>query len=194
MALVGFQYPKHRDHADDFVILCRAATNAAAALRRVQVGTAEAGLTWHPEKTRLVDLNGPDGFDFLGYHFQRDRHRPGRFYRWPRKKSVQKLKDTLRAKTPRVSGQSLRGIITRVNRTLRGWLEYFQHTNVATVFPELDGWLRRRLRRILLKRHKQHDHQGRGLAHRRWPHAYFAEQGLYSLALAHAAVRRSARR
>lgn len=191
MAKDGFEMVRY---ADDFVILCRDATTAAAALRRVQQWTAEAGLTLHPEKTRLVDLNGPDGFDFLGYHFQRDRRRPGRYHRWPRKKSVQKLKDTVRAKTPRVSGQSLRVIIASVNRTLRGWFEYFKHTNVATVFPGLDSWLRRRLRRILLKRHKQHDHQGRGLAHRRWPNAYFAEQGLYSLALAHASVRRSAGR
>jgi hypothetical protein len=46
----------------------------------------------------------------------------------------------------------------------------------------------------VLKRHKQQDHQGRGLAHQRWPNAYFAEQGLFSLALAHASLRRSARR
>ncbi len=81
-------------------------------------------------------------------------------------------------------------IIANVNRTLRGWFEYFKHTNVATVFPKLDG----RLRRILLKRRKQHRHQGRGRAHQRWPNAYFAEHGLYSLATAHALARQSARR
>ena len=85
-------------------------------------------------------------------------------------------------------------IIANVNRTLRGWFEYFKHTNVATVFPQLDGRLRRRLRRILLKRRKQHRHQGRERAHQRWPNAYFAEQGLYSLATAHALARQSARR
>ena len=82
MATDGFEMVRY---ADDFVILCRDAMSAAAALRRgVQQWTAEAGLTLHPEKTRLVDLNGPDGFDFLGYHFQRDRRRPGRYHRWPR--------------------------------------------------------------------------------------------------------------
>jgi RNA-directed DNA polymerase len=199
MAESGFEMVRY---ADDLVILCRDAAAAEAALARVRSWAAEAGLTLHAGKTRIVDLNGPDGsdktrpagFDFLGYHFQRDRRRPQRFYRWPREKSVQKLKDALRAKTPRTSGRSLPVIIANVNRTLRGWFEYFKHTNVATVFPQLDGRLRRRLRRILLKRRKQHRHQGRGRAHQRWPNAYFAEQGLYSLATAHALARQSARR
>ncbi len=199
MAESGFEMVRY---ADDLVILCRDAAAAEAALVRVRSWAAEAGLTLHADKTRIVDLNGPDGsdsnrpagFDFLGYHFQRDRRRPQRFHRWPREKSVRKLEDALRAKTPRTSGRSLSVIIANVNRTLRGWFEYFKHTNVATVFPKLDGRLRRRLRRILLKRRKQHRHQGRGHAHQRWPNAYFAEHGLYSLATAHALARQSARR
>jgi RNA-directed DNA polymerase len=191
MAAEGFELVRY---ADDLVILCRDAAAAEAALRQVQNWAATADLVLHPDKTRLVDLNGPEGFDFLGYHFQRDRRRPGRFHRWPRKKSVQKLKATLRVKTQRLSGQSLRMIIANVNRTLRGWFAYFKHTNVATVFPGLDGWLRRRLRRILLKRHRQHRHQGCGRAHQRWPNAFFAGQGLYSLAVAHALLRQSALR
>jgi len=191
MAECGFKMVRY---ADDLVILCRDATTAQATLAKVQAWSAEAGLTLHPSKTRTVDLNGPEGFDFLGYHFKRDRRRTGRFLRFPRDKSVQKLKATLRDKTPRCSGQSLRVIIANVNRTLRGWFEYFKQTNVATVFPDLDGGLRRRLRRILLKRRKKHRHQGRGRAHQRWPNAYFAGQGLYSLTTAHALARQSARR
>lgn len=191
MAESGFEMVRY---ADDLVILCRSAVEAQAALAKVRSWAAEAGLTLHPSKTRIVDLNGPDGFDFLGYHFQRDRRQTGRFLRFPREKSVRKLKDALRVKTPRVSGQSLRAIIANVNRTLRGWFEYFKHTNVATVFPDLDGGLRRRLRRILLKRQKKHRHNGKGSAHQRWPNAFFAGQGLFSLAPAHALLRQPARR
>ncbi len=148
-----------------------------------------------------MDLNGPDGlnsnrpagYDFPGYHFQRDRRRPQRFHRWPRAKSVRKLEAALRAQTPRTSGRSLPVIIANVNRTLRGWFEYFKHTKVATAFPKLDGRLRRRLRPILLERRKQHRHPGRGRAHRRRPNAYSAEHGLYSLVPAHALARQSAR-
>ena len=81
--------------ATHLVVLCRSLEEAAAVLAVVQEWTAAAGLLLHPAKTRLV--NAPtQGFDFLGYHFVNGRHRP-------RSKSLQKLKDTVRAKTKRTS-------------------------------------------------------------------------------------------
>jgi RNA-directed DNA polymerase len=171
-------------YADDFVILCRSEAEAHKALERVQAWTADAGLTLHPVKTRIVDAD-QEGFDFLGYHFERGK-------RWPRDKSLEKLKDAIRAKTPRQHGHSLSVIIASVNRTTRGWFEYFKQTSYTTVFRNLDGLIRRRLRRILLKRHRKHDHNGRGMAHYRWPNAYFAEQGLFSMEAAHVQLRQSA--
>jgi RNA-directed DNA polymerase len=189
MAERGFEMVRY---ADDLVILCRTRKEADAALQQIQAWTMEAGLILHPTKTRIVNLNEGEGFDFLGYHFQSDRRNRNRILRWPREKSLGKLKDALRAKTPRVCGQSLLTIIAQLNRTLRGWFEYFQHTNVATVLPGLDGWIRRRLRRILLKRHKRSRHSGLGTAHQRWPNVYFAELGLFSLTRAHALAHQSA--
>ena len=98
----------------------------------------------HPEKTHLVDLQQPGGFDFLGYHFERG-------YRLPRKKSLQKLKDAVRQKTRRTHGHSLAVIIDDLNRTLRGWFEYFKHSRQAAFVP-LDEWVRMRLRCILRRR------------------------------------------
>ncbi len=95
---------------------------------------------------------------------------------------------------PRKHGQSLSDIIASVNRTTWGWFEYFKHTSYTNVFRSLDGLIRRRLRRILLKRHRKHDHNGRGLAHYRWPNAFFAEQGLFSMEAAHVRIRQSALR
>lgn len=91
-----------------------------------------------------VHAQHPGGFDFLGYHFERGT-------RWPRQKSAQKLKDTIRTKTKRTNGQSLAAIILDVNRTVRGWFEYFKHSH-RTTFPTLDSWVRMRLRSILRKR------------------------------------------
>lgn len=68
-----------------------------------------------------------------------------------------------------MSGRSLRAIIANVNRTLRGWFEYFKHYKVATVLLDLDGRPRRRLRRILPKREKRHWRQGRGAPIRNGP-------------------------
>jgi len=189
MAQRGYEMVRY---ADDIVILCRSPEEADAALGHLRTWTTQAGLTLHPTKTRIADMQEPGGFDFLGYHFERDRRNPLRIMRWPREKSQRKLKDVLRERTPRLCGHSLLEIIAQLNRTLRGWFEYFQHTNVTTVFSRLDGWLRRRLRRILLKRHRRSRHSGLGNAHQRWPNNYFAKLGLFSLTRAHGLVSRPA--
>ena len=148
----------------------------------MQTWTAAVGLQLHPEKTRIVDATQPGGFDFLGYHFERG-------LRWPRIKSVQKLKDTLRGYTHRCNGHSLQVIIANVNRSLRGWFEYFKHSH-RTTFAPLDGWVRMRLRSILRKR-KGRRGRGRGLDHQRYPNRFFEERGLFSLSAAHASARQS---
>jgi RNA-directed DNA polymerase len=182
MARQGFEMVRY---ADDFVILCRSEAEARAALAEVQAWTTSAGLTLHPTKTRIVDARQSGGFDFLGYHFEAGR-------RWPRAKSRKKLQDKIRAMTRRTQGQSLRVIITGLNRTLRGWFEYFQHSHRFT-FERLDHWVRMRLRSILRYRRGRQG-RGRGRDHQRWPNAYFAELGLFSLVAARVTAGQSSRR
>jgi RNA-directed DNA polymerase len=169
MREAGFEMTRY---ADDFVILCRTAEQARRALEVVQQWTAEVGLTLHPDKTRLVNLDEPGGFDFLGYHFERD-------HRWPRDKSLAKLKESIRAKTRRNNGQSLDEMIARINRTARGWYGYFKHS-WKHVFVALDKWIRMRLRSVLRRRQKRRG-RGRGADHQRWPNAFFAARGLFSM-------------
>lgn len=173
-------------YADDFVILCRSQAEAEQALTQVRHWCEAEGLTVHPTKTRIVDVR-TEGFDFLGYRFQTTRR--GRLTRWPRKKSDQKLKDTIRAQTKRTNGHCLQVIIADVNRTLRGWFGYFQHSCRST-FGSVDRWVRMRLRSILRKRSGR---TGRGRDHQRWPNAFFADQGLYSLEAAFALASQSPR-
>jgi RNA-directed DNA polymerase len=182
-AVAGAGYEMVR-YADDFVILCRTAAEAEQGLALVQRWTAAAGLRLHPTKTHLVDLHQPGGFEFLGYHFDRDR-------RWPRKKSVQKLKATVRQQTRRTNGRSLAVIIEEVNRVLRGWFVYFKHSHGT--FADLDVWVRQRLRAILRKRHHLPG-RARGRDYQRWPNAFFAAHGLFSLAASLASYRQSVQR
>lgn len=171
-------------YADDFVLLCRTEEAARSALERVKEWTAQAGLTLHPEKTRIV--NAAEGeFVFLGYRFK-----PGK--KFPGPKPLKKLKDTIRQRTKRTNGNSMACIISRLNPVLAGWMEYFKHA-YKTSFPDLDGWIRMRLRSILRKRSKRRG-RGRGMDHHRWPNAYFAGLGLYSLVAAHAKACQSSRR
>ena len=181
MALAGFQMVRY---ADDFVILCRSEDEAKAALARVQTWVLENGLTLHPQKTRIVDATQPGGFDFLGYHFERG-------YRWPRRKAMDRLKDKVRALTPRTSGVSLEVTITRLNEVLRGWFGYFQHSH-RTAFPKVDSYIRGRLRSILRKRAGRRG-RSRGNDHQRWRNHYFDELGLFNLTQAYALACQSPR-
>ena len=69
---------------------------------------------------------------------------------------------------------------------------YFKHSYRGTFRP-LDGWIRMRLRRILRKRSGKHP-EARRVDHWRWPNAFFAAHGLFSMTEAHAALSQSARR
>jgi RNA-directed DNA polymerase len=178
LAAAGYEMTRY---ADDLVIQCRTAEEAAAALEMVRAWVTERGLTLHPTKTKIVHVD-EDGFEFLGYRFIKHR-------RFPRQQSLAKFKETIRGKTKRTSGHSLQAIIADVNRTLRGWFEYFKHS-WRTTFRDVDGWIRMRLRSILRKRAGRHG-RGHGQDHHRYPNAYFAELGLFSLTTAHVRERQS---
>jgi RNA-directed DNA polymerase len=171
-------------YADDFVILCRTADEAMAALRQAEAWVTENGLTLHPDKTRIGDSRQPgQGFDFLGYRFEAG-------YRFVRKKSRNAFKDKVRAKTGRGRGVSLGRIIADLNPMLRGWSGYFQYV-VPSELRALDGFIRRRLRAVLRKQEKRPGF-GRNLDdHQRWPNAFFAEHGLFTLTTAHYHARHS---
>jgi RNA-directed DNA polymerase len=179
MAESGFEMIRY---ADDFVIMCRSREEADRALAVVAHWVEENDLMLHPTKTKVVDSR-TDGFDFLGYTFRGWRGEPGRL-RLVRKKSMDKLKDFIRAKTKRSNGNSLTWTINTLNLTLRGWFGYFRHCH-WNVYTDLDGYIRGRLRGILRKRRGSRG-RGRGLDHQRWPNTYFDEHKLYSLARAHA--------
>lgn len=171
-------------YADDFVVLCRNAAEANAALELVAQWTAANGLTLHPDKTHVGDAMQPgQGFEFLGFRFEAGR-------RWVRKKSMQKLKDRVRELTPRTGGKGIAKVVEQLNPVLRGWFAYFRHADGWT-FPMVDGFVRRRLRSILRKHDRKSAKGARSNAdHRAWPNAYFAERGLFTLTAAHAAASR----
>jgi len=173
-------------YADDFVILCRTRRDAEQALSRATAWMSEAGLTLHPDKTRIVNMANGEGFDFLGYHFEMSRKTPGKLNKWPREKSRQALRDTVRDKTRRTSGHALERIITSLNRTLRSWFAYFKHSHPRT-FIATDGFVRRRLRSILNRRAGK-DGRGWGLANQRWTNAFFENAGLFSMTSEHRAI------
>jgi RNA-directed DNA polymerase len=174
MAARGYRMVRY---ADDFVVLCADEAEAQAALVAIQNWVEEAGLSLHPTKTRLVDAGEAGGFDFLGYHFE--QYRGGSGKRWPRRKSEQKLRAAIRAKTSRLRSGEMSVIIMELNPTLRGWYAYFQYS-VPSALAAVDGWVRRRLRSIQRWRWGRKG-SSRGRENVEMPNAWFTERGLFSL-------------
>jgi RNA-directed DNA polymerase len=171
-------------YADDLVILCQTMEDACAALSLLQEWTHANGLTLHPEKTRVGNCLKPeDGFEFLGYRFESGR-------RSVRAKSLNALRDKVRQKTGRTRSGSLSSIIEELNPTLRGWFEYFKHAHWYA-FSSADGFVRRRLRAILRKRDKKPSLVMSQADNRRWPNAFFAAHGLFTMTEAYAQACRS---
>ena len=170
-------------YADDFVVLCDSMEKAQEALALIQAFANENGLTLHPDKTHIGDcrIKG-QGFEFLGYRFEAG-------HRFVRKKSILRLRDRIRAKTRRTSGQSLARTIEALNPMLKGWFAYFKHATSG--LKDVDAFVRRRLRAMLRKQEKR---PGCGAAPEdrlRWPNAFFASAGLFTLDTAWRQARQS---
>ena len=161
-------------YADDFVILCENEERAQEALKHVREWTVANGLTLHPDKTHLGDCSQRGrGFEFLGYRFEAGR-------RWIRRKSIKALRDKIRDKTWRARSGSMGLIIEELNPMLKGWFNYFKHAH-RTEYKSIDGFIRRRLRALLLRRNKRKGLGKTIKTHKRWPNAYFAKLGLFTM-------------
>lgn len=124
-------------YADDFVVLTRTEHEARAADALVRQILADIGLEVAEAKSGVRRVS--EGFDFLGFTYH------GRFLR-PRLAAVRRFKDEVRARTRRQAPVSLQHMIEDLNPLLRGWGNYFAIGDVVSLFSDLDGWIRTRLR------------------------------------------------
>ena len=171
MADRGFEMVRY---ADDFVVLCRSESEAASALELIRSWVESAGLTLHPTKTQIVDSR-TKSFVFLGYSFRGDKI-------YPRRESFAKIKARIVKLTARNRTGSIVDICKELTLVLRGWFYYFRHCR-WTIFADLDTKIRGRLRRLLLRRHR--NNPKRLTRKQRWPNDYFTKAGLFSLREAH---------
>jgi group II intron reverse transcriptase/maturase len=156
------------NYADDFVICCRGtAAQAMAAMRDMM---AKLKLTVNETKTRLRRLPG-ETFDFLGYTIGRCYSKQtGRAYLGtrPAAKKVRRLCDAISEHTGRrMTLLSAGELVTRLNRMLVGWANYFCLGPVSQAYRAIDQHVCRRLRQWLCAKHQV---QGQGTA--RFPDDY----------------------
>ena len=118
----------------------------------------------------------------MGYRFEAGR-------RLVRKKSMLRLREKIREKTKRTSGQSLERTIASLNPMLKGWYNYFKHATSG--LKDVDAFTRRRLRAILRKQEKRPGCGNSPNDRIRWPNAFFATAGLFTLDTAWRQARQS---
>src|SRR6267378_3666253 len=153
MRLRGYQLTRY---ADDWVITCKSAAEARAAVAVALRILKQLGVELHPQKTRIVHVRY--GFEFLGYKIKRgykklhlpvskirSQARQDALYAYPKAKSISRFMDQVRQRTKRTMPLPTKELIEELNPLLRGWGEYYKRAHIRKLFQRLDGWVRRRI-------------------------------------------------
>ena len=153
MRLRGYQLTRY---ADDWVITCKSAAEARAAVDAASRILKQLGVELHPQKTRIVHVRY--GFEFLGYKIKRgyrklhlpeskirSQARQDALYAYPKAKSISRFMDQVRQRTKRTMPLPTKELIEELNPLLRGWGEYYKRAHIRKLFQRLDGWVRRRI-------------------------------------------------
>jgi group II intron reverse transcriptase/maturase len=148
----GYQLTRY---ADDWVVTCKSAAEARAAIEAAGRILKQLGVELHPQKTRIVHVQY--GFEFLGYkikrgkslnlppHKIRSRVYSGGLYAYPSDKSIRRFKDEVRQRTGRCVPLATEQLVGALNPLLRGWGEYYKRAHVRRLFNQLDRWIVRRI-------------------------------------------------
>ncbi|OGP56759.1 MAG: group II intron reverse transcriptase/maturase [Deltaproteobacteria bacterium RBG_13_52_11b] len=148
----GYQLTRY---ADDWVITCKSAAEARAALEAAVRILSQLGVQLNTQKTRIVHVQY--GFEFLGYKIKQGKQlrltpdkirsgaRSGALYAYPREKSIRKFRDQVRVRTKRRVPLKTPELIKEINPVLRGWGLHFCRAHVRLLFNRLDRWIVRRI-------------------------------------------------
>jgi group II intron reverse transcriptase/maturase len=156
----GHRFVRYADDCNVYVCSERAGHRVMASLKHFIEKRLK--LKVNAEKSKVAK---PQDCKFLGLTLH--KLKTGQVRVLVADKSVQKLEQELKARTPRNWGQSLDVCIRHVSVLLRGWLGYFgicDEKHLARL-GRIDGHLRRRLRAIVLRQWKRKRYMVTRLSH-----------------------------
>jgi group II intron reverse transcriptase/maturase len=149
----GYQVTRY---ADDWVVTCKSAAEARAAIAAAQKILEQLGVVLHPQKTRVVHVR--QGFEFLGYKIKRGQRplrlmphkirsgvRDGDLYAYPKVKSIRRFMDQVRERTKRRIPLTTSELIADLSPVIRGWGNYYKRAHVRKLFSRLNGWIIHRI-------------------------------------------------
>jgi len=161
----------HR-YADDAILVCRRDANQA--LAAFEAIARRMGLVVNREKTRITKLT--EGFDFIGFQFVKRRSpNTGKstIYLLPSKDSQRNRRRRIKFFTKRRAPIPPDEFVGQINQTVRGWAEYYRHTNASQAFRALQRFINIRFRRYLTYRSK-----GRGFGWQKFPNKTLYAMGI----------------
>lgn len=121
--------------------------------RRIREELGKLQVEINEDKTRYVQFNKGESFEFLGFLFKKTTTHQGKagVWRQPKKKAIQNLRDKIKTAFKTYTSQPLYKVINIINPILRGWVEYFRIGNSSQTFNNLKNWLDKKMRRHLMR-------------------------------------------
>ncbi len=163
-------------YADDMVILCRSQKHAEASMRWIEEVVQDLGLELNADKTHMGHIR--EGFDFVGFTFREGvSPKSGKLVRVriPRKQSCKAIRRNLKEKLKgECLGKTLEELIPMLNRSIRGWAQYFRSGQCYLSLLELHCYVCEQLRIFMRRRHSTKRTRG----YNRWSNTFFCRKGL----------------
>ncbi|MEK4494748.1 group II intron reverse transcriptase/maturase [Ureibacillus sp. FSL W8-0352] len=142
----GHKFVRYADDCNIYVKSKRAGLRTMASIQRFIEGKLRLKVN---EKKSAVDR--PWKRKFLGFSFTYHKEPKVRIA----KESLKRMKNKVREITSRKMPYPMEYRIQKLNQYLMGWCGYFALADTKSIFPELDKWIRRRLRMCLWKNWKK---------------------------------------
>ena len=143
----GHAFVRYADDLNVYVRTQRSGERVMASLRKL-FGKLKLRVNETKSKVRRAT-----NAKFLGFSFWAAKGRVIRRRIAPQ--AIKRMKEQVRRLTRRNAGRSLSQMCKPLGRYLTGWKAYFRLAQTPSVFDELDGWIRHRLRAVQLKHWKR---------------------------------------